>query len=480
MNRFNVLLPAIVVFGVLTFTVVGIVVTMSGTVRAERALREAQLARATVLRHQLDQETGVRGYAATGNGFFLKPYNDALARFQSSVIVARLQFEQLHATQAAAALDDEEALHRQWLRDVAKPLISHPRSANALVLEFEGKRLIDRFRDDNDYISRVLNEAATTLERQQQATVTAFIIAGVLLGLALAGVVYLYAMRQRRAIADARRQTLLYEREREVAEMLQRAVIERELPTFNGLKVDTCYRAASEVDRVGGDWFDVFALRDGRMLLIVGDVVGHGLEATIAMRDTRNAIFGAAFHEARPGAILTAANRQILRRQSFEPVGTVICAFVDPVTRYVQYASAGHPPPLAINGRQARRLYDDGTLPLGLEECEYPTRSAQLPPASSLIFYTDGLTELTHDPLEGEERLMCCAVKLSESDELARAIVNDVLRDAAPSDDIAVVAIRFTGIGAEQPQEVMTLVKDQGRESRAGSAADSTQFGRSA
>ncbi|HYL26547.1 MAG TPA: SpoIIE family protein phosphatase, partial [Candidatus Nitrosotalea sp.] len=138
---------------------------------------------------------------------------------------------------------------------------------------------------------------------------------------------------------------LLAEREHRVADRLQRALLPEQLPAIPGNGFYAAYRPASDEADVGGDWFDAFALADGRVAVSVGDVAGHGLEAAVIMGEMRQAIRTAAIAAPDPAAVLDQVNRMVALREGVGMV-TAIFGVYDPASSLLTYSSAGHPPPL--------------------------------------------------------------------------------------------------------------------------------------
>jgi hypothetical protein len=219
----------------------------------------------------------------------------------------------------------------------------------------------------------------------------------------------LVASRQRRIADAAIKQRELYERERAIADKLRDAIIVADLVRVPELSIHARYRPADELERVGGDWYDLFPLANGRLLVVVGDVVGHGIDATLSMSRVRNAIIAGSLQASHPGDVLTAANRQLLTRDSAEMIGTAVCAFLDPATGEVQCACAGHPPPLLLTPDVPPQWMSKGGLPLGFEDCQYSTITAHAQAGTLIVFYTDGLTETTHNVVDGENHLIHAA-----------------------------------------------------------------------
>jgi serine phosphatase RsbU (regulator of sigma subunit) len=438
---------ALIAYAVIVLLVV-FAVRRSAT--GEERARHAQVATGAVVRLQLDEETGMRGYALAQKRGFLQPYERAAAQFGAVMANANAAVTASGARDALSALSDEAQLHRRWVHDVARPLIENPRRHNAVALEIEGKRLMDRFRRDGETVGRDLNAAASQSDESGRRLVDALVAGGIVLGLAIVGAMVAAARRQRRIQNAARQTAILYEHERKIANQLQNALLMRDLPTVPGLTIHARYRPADEPERLGGDWYDVFRLPTGRIFIIVGDAVGHGIVATMTMSGIRNAIIAAALHETRAGEILTAANHQLLLKHPDEPVGTAVCAFVDSATGEIEYAAAGHPPPLLFQrAGDVRWLSCAGSLPLAFQECEYRTYKAVAQPGAIAVFYTDGLTEFSRDVYEGEARLVeaVAAASAERAPNTALFIKRRILQDAPYLDDVAIVTVAFSTQG---------------------------------
>ncbi len=197
-----------------------------------------------------------------------------------------------------------------------------------------------------------------------------------------------------------------FTRERQLIQTLQQATLPTRLAPVKGASLSAVYRPAASEVQVGGDWYDAFDLDDHRVLLTVGDVTGHGLEASIVMGKLRHAINVVAMYEPDPVRILDAAERVLLRRYP-AAVATAFVAIFDARNRTVTYANAGHPYPLLrSNDGSLQELRADG-LPIGLRFAGPPVRAASksVAGAALLAFYTDGLTEATRDMIAGERRL---------------------------------------------------------------------------
>ena len=152
-------------------------------------------------------------------------------------------------------------------------------------------------------------------------------------------------------------------RKEQIVETLQQIYIPRAFPTVPGISFDAVYVPAEDDARVGGDWYDVFRLPDGRLAFSVGDVAGHGLHAAVTMGAIRQAIYVASLDSPDPAVVLRSVNRVLLLQQA--GMATAIVGFLDPRTRVITYASAGHPPPL-VAGPSGARFLEPGGIPLGI------------------------------------------------------------------------------------------------------------------
>ncbi len=235
----------------------------------------------------------------------------------------------------------------------------------------------------------------------------------------------------------------LYARVHHVATALQEAALPRSLPTVPGVAFDAVYRPGKIEAQIGGDWYDAFALPDGRVVISIGDVLGSGLDAAIAMTKIRQAIRTASLGDADPAAILDVADIA-LRLDDPDKLATAVVALYEPVARTLTCAAAGHPAPLmrAPDGTVSEPFLERG-LPLGIRTGERAAaHTIVLAPGTFLAFYTDGLIESTRDLIEGERRLRAAAADPAvwNAPRPADAIYRTVLFDGA-HDDVAVLTL---------------------------------------
>ncbi len=229
-----------------------------------------------------------------------------------------------------------------------------------------------------------------------------------------------------------------------VSEAFQEASLLQRMPTVPGVCFTALYKAGRREAAVGGDWYDALRLLDGRVIVSIGDVAGSGLGAALTMVSMRQAIRGAAQIHADPLALLEAADRT-LRPEAPDRMVTAFVGVYDPVTRLLNYASAGHPPPLvrAPDGTIVELIAPG--LPLGVRrkgDCE--AREIVLEPGALLVLYTDGLTESTHDFAAGERRLRSAIARLEPlgGGVLAQSIARACLGGEA-RDDVAILTLAF-------------------------------------
>jgi serine phosphatase RsbU (regulator of sigma subunit) len=189
----------------------------------------------------------------------------------------------------------------------------------------------------------------------------------------------------------------LYTRERATALALQRGLLPRHIPQVPGLQLAYRYVPAQTTAEIGGDWFDVIPLPDGRCALTVGDVTGHDISAASRMGQLRTATRTLAGLGLTPAQILTRLDLITTDLTDTETSATCIFAVCDPATGTWDIASAGHPPPALARPGQYTAFPDlPPGLPLGtglVAGGQYQAIRLHLPPGSTLLLYTDGLIE---------------------------------------------------------------------------------------
>ncbi len=228
---------------------------------------------------------------------------------------------------------------------------------------------------------------------------------------------------------------VLYEHEREVSHTLQLGLLGGGPPPFEDITVSAAYRAGTAALEVGGDWYDAFTLPSGRVALVVGDVVGHGLEAAVAMGQLRGAVSAL--------AQTTGPSRLLERLDAFvetvPSAATATLAYVelDPADGAIRYACAGHPPPLVVSADgRTRFLWEGRSPPLGSMLGDRRAAVDRLEEGDTLVLYTDGLVERRSESIDaGFERLAHAAVLSSGSPATYADDICDALLGREEQDD---------------------------------------------
>jgi serine phosphatase RsbU (regulator of sigma subunit)/CHASE3 domain sensor protein len=414
---------------------------------------------ATVLKEQLDEETGVRGYAAARHPVLLEPYDESRRVLPVTLRAAQRSIEDLRLPTAAAAVSDALQVNRRWLTQEAAPILAHHPTDAALMLR--GKRLIDRFRIDVRTADTALAQRQAEIYGRARTAIgwIGFLTVasvGTLLFIAMLFSIQQYRLMESldrvRGLSEAEKRRsaglrAAYRAERRIADTLQGAFVQRALPQIAGLHLSATYAPAEEERLVGGDWYDAVELANGRVLLIVGDVAGHGITAAVAMNRARQALILSSVVDPDPAALLERANEELVRDES--PLITAVVAVIDPLTHSVQYAVAGHPAPLLLEPGHAARLLQGGSPPLGLVVKEsFETYGFRAEPGSVLVLYTDGVIEHSRDLYEGEA-LLCDVAEATCKEDLqdpAHAIADAIFATRARRDDVAILVVRFGGV----------------------------------
>ncbi|MET7600982.1 SpoIIE family protein phosphatase [Streptomyces avermitilis] len=260
------------------------------------------------------------------------------------------------------------------------------------------------------------------------------------------------AARAAVAIDNARRFT----REHAMAVTLQRSLLPRGQPEQDALEVAWRYLPAEA--GVGGDWFDVIPLPGGRVALVMGDVVGHGLHAAATMGRLRTAVHNFSTLDLPVDEVLGNLDDLVIRMDNEETAddaealegagvtgATCLYAIYEPVTGTCTVARAGHPDPIVVRPDGTVTCPDvPASAPLGLESHPFETAELHLPEGSQLVLYTDGLVgDRTRDLDVGLDALRLALEGAGERtpEETCQAVI-EALKPTHPSDDIALLVAR--------------------------------------
>ena len=272
-------------------------------------------------------------------------------------------------------------------------------------------------------------------------------------------------------VTEALGRAVVYDAERSTAELLQRTLLPPNLPQSDAIAVAARYEPVSEGTVAGGDFYDSFFLPDGRLALVIGDVVGRGVMAATVMGQVRAAVRGAALADSRPEVVMDALDRVVWDLDALWPASlplgttrarpgmsfggelfvTMLYATITPETGAVEVASAGHPLPALLSGRVARSHgAPRGRLlsmpvgpPLGIGG-KRPATELVLEVGDVLVAYTDGLLERRgEDFAEGEERLLAALgdVPPSSPRRVAQLVMEAMIPSSGQEDDCAVLTV---------------------------------------
>lgn len=260
------------------------------------------------------------------------------------------------------------------------------------------------------------------------------------------GMIFRDLKRRERVLSRA------YETEHAIAETLQDAM-EMATEEVEGLKVSHRYVAAPGKGRIGGDFYDVVKLADGRVAFGIGDVCGKGLDAAMTAIKARSVMRALAHSETDPAVVLKRMNAYLERELVSESFVTALFGTIDLSTGVVRAASAGHPAPV-VCGRPLDVMTDDQMCPpLGiLEFLHVPVWETKLAPGETLVLYTDGVLDAPGSSDRfGDDRLhrVLHAADCSISTEkLVKSVIRALRNHTGGSlgDDVAVVALRYEGL----------------------------------
>ncbi|MEV6397453.1 SpoIIE family protein phosphatase [Streptomyces sp. NPDC051907] len=260
-----------------------------------------------------------------------------------------------------------------------------------------------------------------------------------------------FAARAALSVDNARR----YTQQRRTALALQRRLLPRDFPEHPAVVVAHRYLPAGGAAGVGGDWFDVIPLSGARVALVVGDVVGHGINAAATMGRLRTAVHTLADLDLEPDEVLSHLDDLVTRLAGEQETpdedspgeqvvgATCVYAVYDPVSRVCSLARAGHPPPAVVTPEGEVSLPDlPAGPPLGLGGLPFEAADLELPEGSILALYTNGLVEgEDHDLEAGLERLCAALAGTGRTlEETSRAVT--ALLPARPVDDMALLLAR--------------------------------------
>jgi serine phosphatase RsbU (regulator of sigma subunit)/anti-sigma regulatory factor (Ser/Thr protein kinase) len=250
-------------------------------------------------------------------------------------------------------------------------------------------------------------------------------------------------VREQEAEAATRQR---FEQELEVARLIQQNFLPKELPDLRGWRIAAYYRPAREV---GGDFYDVIPLPDGRVAFVVGDVTDKGVPAALVMSATRSVLRASAPRLIEPGAVLERVNELLCPDMPAKMFVTCLYGVLDPATGHLRFANAGHDLPYVKTAGGVEELRARG-MPLGLMPgMAYEEKETVLQPGESVLLHSDGIVE-AHDP----DRAMFGFPRLKET-------VAENAGGQALIDRVIAELESFTGAGAEQEDDITMVTLER-------------------
>jgi serine phosphatase RsbU (regulator of sigma subunit) len=234
-----------------------------------------------------------------------------------------------------------------------------------------------------------------------------------------------------------------YQNQRHAAVALQRHLLPNQPPDRPGLEVAYRYEPAEGVTQIGGDWFDVISLTGDRTALVVGDVMGSGINAAATMGQVRTATRTLAELDLDPAAVLSHLDH--ITSGLERGIATCVYAVYDPRTMRCRVANAGHLPPVLVRPDRPPELLDLPTgAPLGVGGVPFEVTDFDLAPGDQLVLYTDGLVEARDQPLDvGLDELVSLLDAPRRPLQETCDLLLHTLRPSTEPDDVALLVSRI-------------------------------------
>lgn len=246
----------------------------------------------------------------------------------------------------------------------------------------------------------------------------------------------------------------LHRLESRAAATLQRSMMPTRPPRIPGVRIAHHYRPGDRQAQVGGDWFDAIQLPGGRVALIVGDVMGHGLLSAAVMGQFRTSVITMAALDLPPAQLLRHLDN-LAHRLGAEHLATCVYAVYDPIHRSLTLANAGHiPPVLARHDGRSELLQIPKGAPIGVGGVPFETVEIPVPDGSWLVLCTDGLVEVRGQGIDAGLAALCSNV--IEPDQTPEDVCEQILSRVHyddRGDDVALLVANFQGIPSDDVAE---------------------------
>lgn len=255
------------------------------------------------------------------------------------------------------------------------------------------------------------------------------------------------------------------EEEMAMARSIQQRMLPTEVPQLTGFEIAAMNLPSSQVS---GDYYDFLRLPDTNLALVISDVSGKGMPASLLASNLQASIRALAASQTRPGAILSAVNASLYESTDSDRFATLFLASLCPGTRRLIYSNAGHNPPLLRRPNGTMEWLDEGSTPLGaFPGMEYPEGEVLLEGGEVLVLFTDGVTEAEDRASSqfGEQGLTEVVERLAG--ETAPRIVSGIreavfahAEQANAADDMTVIVLRAVAAGTESSGESRELMAE--------------------
>jgi serine phosphatase RsbU (regulator of sigma subunit) len=439
-------------------SVIGSIVTyarVDAAYKQQNAVTDAREQLASLFRYQLDEETSLRGYLASGQKSFLQPYHAAVPKVREAIAQLQADLQSARLTGGYPLVYDLGHSYDLWVTQVADPLLAHPTAPSETVLLVRGKTVFDHIRDDFTRLDALLD---------QQSRAAQDAVRDLLLRAALLTAVLILLFGVAAIVADivrSRTQASL-ERERMVGDTLQRAFLSGWDRTPY-LEIGTAYVSAAAQLAIGGDLFDVHAIDGHRCMLVVADISGKGLDAAVDTAFVKYTLRTLVSEHDEPSTLLEKFNRLFM--SSIRDDTSFVSVFVgilDAAQSVLHYASAGHSPVYVRRGRNIRQLPVTGPL-IGLRtEDSFPALSEPLQAGDLIVLSTDGLTEARDTSgvmIDDEGAVRIIREAPSQPQKMADYIVGEVTRAAGGriADDLALLVVEIVSTAKTAPAPAQTV-----------------------